>query len=75
MNIAIRHKPCAPHPNHGRLPLAPATVLLVFLAQMIPSIAADRGFYVGVTAPLDYLDVTFEKTVDNTDPNSPWQKP
>ncbi|MCY3777813.1 MAG: outer membrane beta-barrel protein [Candidatus Aminicenantes bacterium] len=70
MKIAIRRKHYTPHPNHGRLPVASATVLLVFLAQMVPSIAADRGFFVGVTAPLDFLDVTFEKTVDNTDPNT-----
>lgn len=70
MNNAVRPKQFARNPNHRRLSAASATVLLAFLAQIAPSIAADRGFYVGVTAPMEYLDVTFEKTVDNTDPNT-----
>lgn len=55
---------------HPRLSAVRVSVFVTLMAQMVPSIAADRGFFVGVTAPLDYLDVTFEKTVDSTDPNT-----
>ena len=55
---------------HRQFAAVPVTVLLILLAQMVPALAQDRGFYVGVTAPVEYLDVTFEKTVDNTDPNT-----
>lgn len=70
MNHAARLKQFAPNPDRRRLSAASATVLLAFLGQMVPALAQDRGFYVGVTAPMEYLDVTFEKTVDNTDPNT-----
>ena len=70
MNKAVRPKQFARIPIRRRSSAASVTVLLTFLAQLVPAFAADRGFYVGVTAPLDYLDVSFEKTVDNTDPNT-----
>ncbi len=70
MNRAARPPRFTPRQIQGRLSAVSVTVLLTFLAQILPATAADRGFYVGVTAPLDYLDVTFEKTVDNTDPNT-----
>ena len=70
MNKSVRPKQYTRNPIRRRLAAASVSVLLTFIAQMIPASAADRGFYVGVTAPLDYLDVTFEKTVDNTDPNT-----
>ena len=47
-----------------------ATLATVLLPPMVPASAEDRDFYLGVTAPMEYLDVTFEKTVDNTDPNT-----
>ena len=70
MKRSDRPMPHTPSPIHRRLSAVSVTGLLILLAQMVPSIAQDRGFYVGVTAPLDYLDVSFEKTVDNTDPNT-----
>ncbi len=70
MNKSVRPKQYTRNPIRRRLAAASVSVLLTFFAQMIPASAADRGFYVGVTAPLDYLDVTFEKTVDNTDPST-----
>ena len=70
MKRSDRPMPHTPSPIHRRLSAVSVTGLLILLAQMVPSIAQDRGFYVGVTAPLEYLDVTFEKTVDNTDPNT-----
>ena len=59
-----------PLPIHRRPSLARVILLLTFSAHVVPALAADRGFYFGVTAPVDYLDVTFEKTVDTTDPNT-----
>ena len=70
MNNAARLKQLAPGPNRWRLSAASAAVLVAYWGQMVPAPAQDRGFYVGVTAPMEYLDVTFEKTVDNTDPNT-----
>ncbi len=70
MKRSDRPMPHTPSPIHRWLSAVSVTGLLILLAQMVPSIAQDRGFYVGVTAPLEYLDVTFEKTVDNTDPNT-----
>ena len=55
---------------HRRLSAVSVAVFLILSARMVPALAQDRGFYVGVTAPMEYLDVTFEKTVDNTDPNT-----
>ena len=70
MNRTARPQYLTPFSIHRRLSAVPVTVLLILLAQMVPALAQDRGFYVGVTAPMEYLDVTFEKTVDNTDPNT-----
>lgn len=70
MNRAARPQHLTPLSIHRQLSAVSVTVLLILLAQMVPALAQNRGFYVGVTAPLDYLDVTFEKTVDNTDPNT-----
>ena len=70
MNREVQSQTFIPPPIHRRLSAAPAILFLAIMAHTDPSIAQDRGFYVGVTAPLDYLDVTFEKTVDSTDPNT-----
>ena len=70
MNRKARPQCFTPLSSHRRMSAILVAVLLVLVVQVVPSIAADRGFYVGVTAPLDFLDVTFEKTVDNTDPNT-----
>ena len=70
MNRAVRPKHLTPFSIRPRLPAVSATVLLILSAQTVAALAQDRGFYVGVTAPMEYLDVTFEKTVDNTDPNT-----
>ena len=70
MNRAVRPQHFTPYSIHRRLSYVAATVLLILLARMVPALAQNRGFYVGVTAPVEYLDVTFEKTVDNTDPNT-----
>lgn len=70
MNRAAGPRHLTPFTIHRRLSAVSVTVLLILLAGMVPALAQDRGFYVGVTAPMEYLDVTFEKTVDNTDPNT-----
>lgn len=70
MNRAARPQHLNPFSIHRRLSAVPVTVLLILSAQMVPALAQDRGFYLGVTAPMEYLDITFEKAVDNTDPNT-----
>ena len=70
MNKTIRPTQLASCRIRRPFSAVPVTALLTVLAQMAPSTAADRGFYVGLTAPVEILDVSFEKTVDNSDPNT-----
>lgn len=70
MKRAERPAQRTPRPNHPRLPLVRVIVFLTLAARIGPAVAADRGFFVGVTAPVDYLEITFEKTVDTSDPNT-----
>jgi len=61
------------HWIHG--PLASVTlvilsILLLTLARTGVTFAEDRRFYVGVTVPVERLDASYEKTVDNTHPDN-----
>ena len=52
-------------------PWIPSVTLVTLLALPVISATAfaeDRRFYVGVTIPVERLDASYEKTVDNTDP-------
>ncbi len=44
--------------------------LPVLLAHTTPTFAEERRFYVGVTVPVERLDASYEKTVDNTHPDN-----
>ena len=44
--------------------------LPVISAQTTTAFAEDRRFYVGVTVPVERLDTSYKKTVDNTHPSN-----
>ena len=57
-----------------RPPRAPVRAAGVAAASLLilagASIAQERGFYAGYAASAEQFDVTFSKSVDNTDPNT-----
>ena len=63
--------------NRHRIPKPLASVTLAMLlalpvmsAQTGTAFAEDRRFYVGVTVPVERLDTSYKKTVDNTHPSN-----
>lgn len=63
--------------NRHRIPRPLASVTLAMLlalpvmsAQTGTAFAEDRRFYVGVTVPVERLDTSYKKTVDNTHPSN-----
>ena len=56
----------------------PLTSVVVAMLLGLPGIfvqtgtafAEERRFHVGIVVPVEYLEVSFEKSVDNTDPNT-----
>ncbi len=56
-------------------PLGAVTVAILLtvpgtLARTGAAFAEGRGFYIGMTVPVEYLDASFQKTVDNTAPDT-----
>ncbi len=64
--------------HRHRIPVAPVTlaILLTLMTTQTPTAFAQQGrFYVGVTVPVERLDTSYEKTVDNTDPRNQVPEP
>ena len=56
-------------------PLASVTLAMLLALTVMSTytgtaFAEDRRFYVGVTIPVERLDASYEKTVDNTHPSN-----
>ncbi len=56
-------------------PLGAVTVAILLtvpgtLARTGAAFAEGRGFYIGIAVPVEYLDASFQKIVDNTAPDT-----
>ena len=59
-----------PTNQHRPLTFVAMAMLLSMLAQTGAAFAEDQRFYVGIAVPVEQLNVSFDKTVDNTAGNT-----